>query len=85
MCLEIVVLTIHSHPTGPLEAKNAKGDRETRGLIHLGFLHLPQTIVFKAIGVHYQQCLQCHPDLTAQMDQGIPDEVDDTKKKHTWK
>ena len=82
MCLEIVVLTIHSHLTSPLEAKNAIGDRETRGLYHLGSLHLPQTMVSRAIGVFYQQHLQCHLDLTTQMDQGIPDEVDDTERKH---
>ena len=39
-------------------------------------------MVLRVIGVHYQQCLQCHPDLTAQMDQGIPDEVDNTERKH---
>ena len=82
MYLEIVVLTIHSHLVGPPEAKNAKGDGETRGLNHLGSLHLPWTVVSRAIGVHYQQCLQCHPDLTTQMDQGVPDKVDDTKRKH---
>ena len=83
MCLEIVVLTIQDHLASPLEAENAIGDGETRGLNHLGFLHLPQTVVSRVIGVHYQQCLQCHPDLTAQMDQDIPDEVDDTEEKHT--
>ena len=82
MCLEIVVLTIHSHFTSPPEAENAIGDGETRGLNHLGFLHLPLTVVSRAIGVHYQQCLQCHPDLTTQTDQGIADKVDDTEKKH---
>ena len=64
MCPEIVVLTIHSHLTGPLEAENAIGYGETRGLYHLGSLHLPQTMVLRVIGVHYQH-LQCHPDLTA--------------------
>ena len=83
MCLDIVVLTIHSYVIGSPEAKNAIGDGETRGLNHLGFLHLSQTVVSRAIGVCYQQCLQCPPDLTAQTDQGIPDEVDNTKKKHT--
>ena len=60
-------------------------DRETRGLNHLGFLHLPQTMVLRVIGVHYQQHLWCCPDLNSQMDQGISDEVDDTKKKHAWR
>ena len=31
-------------------------------------------MVLRAIGVHYQWCLQCHPDLTIQMDQDVPDE-----------
>ena len=82
MCLEIAVLTIHSHLTGPQEAENAIGDGETRGLSYLGFLHLPWTVVLRVIGVHYQQHLQCHPDLTAQTDQDIPDEEANTKKKH---
>ena len=82
MCLEIAGLTTCSHLTSPLEAASAIEDGKTRGLNHLGFLHLPWTVVLRAIGVHYQQHLQCHPDLTAQMDQGVPDEVDDTEKKH---
>ena len=82
MCLEIEVLTIHSHLASPLEAENTIRDRETRGHYHLGSLHLLWTMVLRAIGVYYQQRLQCHPDLTAQTDQGIPDEVDNTEKKH---
>ena len=82
MCLEIAVLTTHSHLTSPWEDENTIGEGETRGLDHLGFLHLPQTIVLRVIGVHYQQHPQCHPDLTAQTDQGIPDELDNTEKKH---
>ena len=82
MCLEIAVLTIHSHLASPPEAENAIGDGETRGLNHHSSLHLPWTMVSRVIGVHYQQHLQCHPDLIAQMGQGIPDEVDDTERKH---
>ena len=85
MCLEIAVLTIHSHLTSPPEAKNTIGDGETRGLNHLSFLHLPQIVVSRAIGVRYQQCLQCCPDLITQMGQGIPDEVDNTERKHALK
>ena len=44
--------------------------------------HMPLTMVLRVIGVCYQQCLQCCPNLIAQMDQGIPNEVDDTEKKH---
>ena len=82
MCLEIAVLTIPEHPISPLEAKNAIGDEETKGLHHLGFLHFPQTVVLRVIEVHCQQHLQCCPEQTIQMDQGILDEVDDIKKKH---
>ena len=82
MCLEIVVPPIHSHLTSPLETKNTIGDGETRDLYHLGSLHLPQTVVLRVIGVHYQQHFQCYPDQTAQTDQGIPDEVDNTERKH---
>ena len=54
MCLEIAVLTIPEHPVGPLEAENAIGEGKTRGLNHLGFLHLPQTMVLRVIEVHCQ-------------------------------
>ena len=77
-----MVLTIQSHLAGPLEAKKALGDGETRGLNHLGSLHLPWTVVLRVIGVHSQQHLQYCPDLTTQIDQGIPDEVDNIEKKH---
>ena len=82
MYLEIAVLTIPELPIGPSEAKNATGDRETKGLNHLGFLCLPQTVVSRVIEAHCQQCLQCHLDQTIQANQGVPDEVDDVKKKH---
>ena len=83
MHLEIAVLTTNEHPISPLEAKNATGEGETKGTNHLGFLCPPQTMVLKVIGVHCQQHLQCHPDLTTWMDQGVPDEVDTIKKRHT--
>ena len=54
MCLEIVVLPINEHPIGPLEAKNAIGEGETKGTNHLGFLHPPQTMVSRMRGVHCQ-------------------------------
>ena len=78
----MAVLTMSHHLTGPLEGVNAIEDREIRDLNCLGFLCLPQTVALRVIGVHYQWHLQCHPDLTIQMDQGIPDEVDNTEKKH---
>ena len=81
MHLEIVVQTTHHHPISPLEAGNAIGIRDTRGLNHLSSLHLPQTMGLRVTGVHFQQHPLFHPDLTGQMDQDIPDEVDNIKKK----
>ena len=78
----MVVLTTCHHPIGPQGAGSIIGIRETKDLSCLSSLHLPQTMVLRAIGVCYQTCPQCHPDLTGQMDQGIPDEVDNTEKKH---
>ena len=78
----MVVLTIHHHPISPQMARNIKGIGETRGLNHLISLLLPQTMGSRATGVLYQQCPQCHPDLTGQMDQDVPDRVDDAEKKH---
>ena len=83
MYLEVTVLTIHLHPIGPPEAGSIIGVGGTRGPNHLGSLCLPKTVVSKVIGVCCQQHLQCHPDLTSQMDQGIPDEVDGTERKPT--
>ena len=83
--LEMLVLTICHHPISPQGARSVKDIGETKGLNHLSSLHLLQTLVSRAILVHYQQCLQCHPDLTSQMDQVIPDEVDNTEKKHVWR
>ena len=79
----MMVLTTHHHPIGPQGAGSIIGIGGTKGLNHLISLHLPQTVVLRVTGVHYQQCPQCHRDLTAQMDQGIPDKVDNTKKKAT--
>ena len=81
MHLEIVVLTTHHHPIGPPEAKNVIGIGETKGLNHLGSLHLPQTMGSRATGVHYQWLPQCHLGLTSQTDPDIPDEVDGIKRK----
>ena len=44
-------------PCQPPGAGNIIGDGETRGLNNLSSLHLPHTVVSRAIGVHYQQHL----------------------------
>ena len=82
MHLEMAVLTTHHHPIGPQGARSVIGIGETKDLICLGSLNLPQTVVSRAIGVHYQPHPRCCPDLTSWTDQGIPDRVDDTEKKH---
>ena len=84
MHLEIAVLTTHHHPISPQGAGNVICIGGTKGLDHLGSLHLPQTMVLRVTGVCYQQCPWCRPDLTGQMGQGIPDEVDDIEKP-TWR
>ena len=80
MHLEMAVLTSHHHLTGLLGAGNVTGIGETRGLNHLSFLHLPQTVGLRATKVCYQQPPLCCPGLTGQMDQDIPDETDDIEK-----
>ena len=76
MCLEMAVPTTHCHLTGLLEARNVTGIGETRGLNHLSFLHLPQTVGLRVTEVHYQQPPLCHPGLTGQTDQDVPDKAD---------
>ena len=83
MYLEIAVLTIPICPIGHLETENATGDGETKGPNHLSFLGLHRTVILRVTEVHCQQRLQCHPDQTTQTGQGIPDEVDNIKKKCT--
>ena len=70
-------------PQGHLEAVNAIDNGETVGPSCLGFLCLLWTMASRVIEVHYPQHLQCHPGLTGQMNQDVPDEVDDTEKRHT--
>ena len=81
MPLDIVVPTTHHHPICPPEDRNVIGDGETKDLNHLGSLCLLQTRGLRVTGVHYQQLPWCHPDLTSQIDQGIPDKVEGTEKK----
>ena len=86
MYLGMVVLIIHCCPISPPEAENAIGIRETKGLNHLGSLHLPQTMGATATGVHYWQLSQCHLGLTGQIDTDVPDEVDSIKRKElAWR
>ena len=54
ICQEMMALITPGHLTGHLEAANTIEDGETRDLNCLGFLHLPQTVALRVIGVHYQ-------------------------------
>ena len=81
MHLGMVVLIVNHHPIGPQEAENVIDIGETKGLNHLGSLHLPQTVGSRAPGVHYQWLPQCHLGLTGQMDPNAPEEVDGIERK----
>ena len=78
--MHLEIATTHHHPVGPLRAKNIIGIGETRGLDHLGSLHLPQIVGLRMTGVCYW-LPQFHPGLTGQMDQDVPEEVDSIEKK----
>ena len=80
MCLEMAVLTICHQLAGLLGAGDVTGIGETRGLNHLSFLYLPQTLGLRVTEVHYQQPPLCSPGLIGQMDQDIPDKADDIEK-----
>ena len=81
MHLEIAVLTTHHHPIDTLEVGNITDIGGTKGLNHLSSLHLPQTVGSRVTGAHYQQLPRCHPGLTSQTDQDIPDEVGNIEMK----
>ena len=77
-----MVLITNKHPDSLTEARGIIGEGGTSDLGHPGSLPLPQTVVLKVIGVHCQQRLQCHPNLTVQMDPDVLDKVGDTEKEH---
>ena len=69
------------HPNGLPEAKGIIGEEGTSDPSHPSFLPLPQTMVLKAIEVHYPWHLQCHPSWTAWMDPDALDEGGGIEKK----
>ena len=77
-----MVLMTNEHLNGLPKAKGIIGDRGTRNLSHPGVLPLPKTMVSKAIEVHCQWHLQCHPSLTVQTDPDILDKVGGTERNH---
>ena len=77
----MVVLIIHCYLIGSPEAKNIIDIGETKGLHHLGCLHLPQTMGLRATRVCYLQLPRCYLGLTSQMDPDIPDEADGIEMK----
>ena len=54
--------------------------RDQRPQSHFGSWFPSQTVGLRATKVHYQQLPLCHPGLTSQTDQDVPDEADDIKK-----
>ena len=76
-----MVLTMDEHPNGLPEAEGIIGDKGTSDLSHPSFLPLPQTMVSKAIEVHFPQRFQYHPSQTAQMDPDVLDKAGDIEKK----
>ena len=76
----MVALTITHHHISPQGAKIAIDVRETKGLCHLSFPHLPLTMGLRVTGVHYQRLPQCHLGLTGQTDPSIPDGGDGTER-----
>ena len=72
-----MVVPIINHPIiGPKEVKNIIDIGETKGTNHLSSPHLPQTMGWRVIGVHYQWLPQCCLGLTGQTDPKVPEEVD---------
>ena len=76
-----MALKMNEHPNDLLEAKGIIGDEGTSDLSHPSFLPLPQTMVLKAIEVHYPWHLQCYPGQTAQTDPDTLDKVGGIEKK----
>ena len=70
-----MTLMKNEYPNSLLKAKGAIGDKGTSDLGHPSFLLLPQTMVLKAIEVHYPQHLQCHASQMTQTGPDIPDET----------
>ena len=76
----MVALTINHHHVNPQGAETAIDVRGTKGLHHLGSHHVPQIMGSRVTGAYYQWLPQCHPGMIDQMDPGIPDEGDSTKR-----
>ena len=69
------------HPNGLPEAEGIIGEEATSNPGHPSFIPLSQTMVSKAIEVHYPQHLQCHPSWTAWTHRDALDEGGGIKKK----
>ena len=67
-------------PHQPLRAETTIDIGGTKGLHHLGYLHLPQNVGLRVIGAHYQWLRRCCPCQIDQRDLNIPNMGYDTKK-----
>ena len=85
ICWEMMAPIIPLYFAGHLEAVNAIDNGETVGPSHLGFLHLLRTVALRVIGVHYWWLLLYCPGRTVWTYPDVPDEVDDTEKRHAWR
>ena len=70
------------HPNGLPKARGVIGDEGTSDPSHPVFLPFHQTMVLKAIEVHYPWHHQCHPSPTTQTDPDVLDEAGGIEKKH---
>ena len=81
MCLHTMVLMMDGPLNSLPKAKDIIGDEETSNCSHPGFHPHPQTMVSKAIEVHYPQHLQYYPGQIAQMDLDVLDKAGGIKKR----
>ena len=76
----MVALNINNCHVIPQGVETIIDVRETKGFHHLSSHHLPWTRVLRVTGACYQLLPLCHPGLIDQIDPGIPNEGDSTKR-----
>ena len=76
----MVAPTVNHHHISPQGAEITIDIGETKGIHHLSSPHLPWIVGLRVTGAHYQWLPSFHPGLTGQMDPGIPNKGDSTKR-----